>query len=87
MHLVPKRKSRKKYNKLFVFLDDGSTFEYNLHEWKVTWYEGELEVEKLDQSEMDGFFSQSIVRIRFVNTDKKELAEKTSLKPIPPTAA
>jgi hypothetical protein len=82
------RVMKKDYNKFLVFLCNESMFEYSLLEWEMVISEDWLDVEKLDKTEMDSFAIQNIVRVRFVNTDKKEkstLATVSKIKPVPPT--
>lgn len=88
LYLVSDSKMKKKYNKFFVFLADESVFEFELSEYKVYRDEEWVEVSKNDGSEMDCFAIGNILRVRFVNTTKKEsMTEIVSLKPVPPTAA
>lgn len=88
IHLVSDSKTKKKYNKFFVIMADESIYEFDLKEWKVYREEEWVEVSKIDGSEMDCFSIGNIMRVRFVNTTKKESTTSVvSLKPVPPTAA
>lgn len=88
MHLVSDSKTKKKYNKFLIFMCDESIYEFDLNEYDVYRDPEWIEVSNKNESEMDCFSVNNMLRVRFVHTEKKSSTQEIiSLKPVPPSAA
>lgn len=84
LHLVTDSKIKKKYQKFLVFLCDESFFEYDLAEWQVYRDDDWIEVSKIDDTEMDAFLINNVMRVRFASHNKKSesVPDRPELKPV-----
>lgn len=88
MRLVLDSKTKKRYDKFFVFMCDESFYEFDLAKYTVYKDEEWIEVTKTDETEMDCFLVHNVLRVRFVHTEKKSsMQEVMQLKPVPPNDA
>jgi hypothetical protein len=75
MCLVRRKKSKKKYDKVFIYLYDGDVFEFDLQEWEVYREPDWVEVIKNDESEMNSYVIGNIIRVRFISiTENKNIS-------------
>lgn len=92
MHLVKKNKnkSRRKYDKIIIYLYDGAYFEFDLAQWIVYREPDWVEVVKKDGTEMNSFTVGNITHVKFMKvSDNKvvSMVKDSNMKPVPPTAA
>lgn len=90
MRLVPRKKNKKKYDKVFIYMYDGDIFEYDLREWVIHRDQDWVEVIKNDETEMHSYTVANIVRVRFIRMIENKnisIVKDHSIKPVPPTAA
>lgn len=69
MHLVTTKDTIKKFETFYVYLFDGSVFEYKLNEYNIFRDEDWLEVTKKDNKVKEAYSMGSIMRVAFVSSD------------------
>ena len=77
---------KKKFDMFYVFMCDGSIFEYKLDEIKISLVDEWVEVERLDKTIMESFMSNNIMRMKFMKSTAKlivnDITPIISLKPV-----
>ena len=89
MRLVPKKKSRRKYDKIIIHIYDGSVYEYDLGMWVVYRDQDWIEMTKVDGTEMNCYTVGNVVMVKFTKAieNKNMSIIKQPMKPVPPAAA
>lgn len=85
LYLVSTIAVKKKYDMFYVYMADGSWFEYKLDEIKVSLVDEWVEVERVDKSAMESFMSHNIMRIKFTKGNVKIVSgehKAPELKPV-----
>lgn len=76
---------KKKFDMFYVYLADGSWFEYKLDEVRVSLVDEWVEVERIDKTCMESFMSNNILRVKFIKSIAKEVlneCKSPDLKPV-----
>lgn len=85
LYLVSNVAIKKKYDMFYVFMCDGSIFEYKLCEVKISLVDEWVEVERIDKTVMESFVSGNIMRVKFMKSTAKLVEIEISppvLKPV-----
>jgi hypothetical protein len=84
IYLLTTKAITKKYDMFYVYLCDESVYEFKLSEYRVCKDEDFVEVSKLDNTVMESFTINNILRIRFISSKAKEIVdvEVVTLKPV-----
>jgi hypothetical protein len=85
LYLVSNVAIKKKYDMFYVFMCDGSIFEYKLGEVKISLVDEWVEVERIDKTVMESFVSGNIMRVKFMKSTAKLVEIEISppvLKPV-----
>ena len=78
---------KKKFDMFYVFMCDGSIFEYELDKVKISLVDEWVEVERLDKTIMESFMSNNIMRIKFMSKVAKLIPNDiTPVSPLKPVA-
>lgn len=86
LYLVSTQAVRKKFDMLYVYLADGSWFEYKLDEIKVSLVDEWVEVERVDKSAMESFMSHNIMRMKFTKGNMKAVSNEHKAPDLQPVA-
>ena len=71
MYLVSTQAIKKKFDMFYVFMCDGSIYEYKLEEVKISLVDEWVEVERIDKTIMESFMSHNINRVKFMKSTAK----------------
>jgi len=71
LYLVSNAAVKKKYDMFYVFLCDGSIFEYKLDEVRISLVDEWVEVERIDKTIMESFVGGNIMRVKFIKSNAK----------------
>lgn len=62
---------KKKFDMFYVFMCDGSIYEYKLDEVRISFVDDWVEVERIDKTIMESFMSHNINRMKFMKSTAK----------------
>ena len=77
---------KKKFDMFYVFMCDGSIFEFKLDEIKISLVDDWVEVERTDKTIMESFMSHNIMRVKFMKSTAKLVANEISSPNLSPVA-
>ena len=77
---------KKKFDMLYVFMCDGSIFEYKLEEVRISLVDDWVEVERVDKTIMESFMSHNIMRVKFMKSTAKLIVNEISRPDLKPVA-
>lgn len=87
MYLVSDARIKKKYTTFTIYGYDEGVYEFNLSEWQVYRDDEWVEVTKIDNTEMNSFAVQNIIRVRFTCVKAKSINSSTGqVSPLKPVA-
>ena len=86
LYLVSTVAVKKKYDMFYVFMGDGSIYEYKLDEVKVSLVDDWVEVERIDKTVMESFMSHNIMRIKFIKSTAKLISNEKRPPDLSPVA-
>lgn len=86
LYLVSTAAVKKKYDMFYVFMCDGSIFEYKLNEVKISLVDDWVEVERIDKSIMESFVSGNIMRVKFIKSTAKLITNEKKPPDLSPVA-
>lgn len=86
LYLVSTAAVKKKFDMFFVFMADGSIFEYKLDEVRVSKDEEWIEVERIDKTCMEAFFYSNVVRVKFMTSIAKPVLSERKNPDLLPVA-
>lgn len=71
LYLLSTKAVTKKYDMFYVYMCDESVFEFKLNEYRVCKDEDFVEVSRLDNTVMESFNLNNIMRVKFVKSTAK----------------
>lgn len=77
---------KKKFDMFYVFMCDGSIFEFKLDEVKISLIDEWVEVERIDKTIMESFVNGNIMRVKFMKSTAKLVANEISPPNLSPVA-
>jgi hypothetical protein len=85
IYLLTTKAVTKKYDMFYVYMCDESVFEFKLNEYRVCRDEDFIEVSSLDNTTMESFSLNNILRVKFVKSSTKLVSIEAGppiLKPV-----
>ena len=86
VRLISSVRIKKKYTTFMIYCYDDGVYEFNLSEWWINRDDEWVELTKLDNTEMNSFAVQNIVRVRFTCVKAKStnsnVGQGSPLKPV-----
>jgi len=86
LYLLSNAAIKKKFDMFYVFMCDGSIFEYKLDEVKISLVDEWVEVERIDKTIMESFVSGNIMRVKFMKSTAKLIANEKKPPDLLPVA-
>ena len=86
LRLVSNKIFRKTYHTVTAYLCDGSAHVFNLNEWDVYRDDEWVEFHKLDNTDMEIYYSSNIIRISFIGNKTKLVGTEVGVPVLKPVA-
>jgi hypothetical protein len=86
MYLVSTPAVKKKYDMFYVFLCDGSIYEYKVEEINISIVDEFLEIEAKDRTMMESFVINSMMRMKFMRSTAKLVTNEKKAPDLSPVA-
>jgi len=86
LYLVSTPAIKKKYDMFYVFMCDGSIYEYKLDEVRISLVDEWIEVERVDKTIMESFMSHNINRVKFIKSTAKLIVNEKKGPDLMPVA-
>lgn len=87
LYLVSTKAITKKYDMCYIYMCDESVFEFKLNEYRICRDDDFIEVASIDNTIMESFSLHNLMRVKFIKSTAKLLADtKISVPVLKPVA-
>ena len=81
LYLISTKAITKKYDMFYVYMCDESVFEFKLNQYRVCKDDDFIEVSSLDNTVMESFTLNNIMRVKFVKSTAKLVGSDIKVAP------
>lgn len=86
LYLISTAAVKKKFDMFYIFMCDGSIYEYKLDEIRISLVDDWVEVERIDKTIMESFMSHNINRMKFIKSKAKLIVNEKKAPDLKPVA-